>query len=251
MEGGRIATPQSDLGAEATVALLINRTSGWWNAHLIDRRFYLRDARLIKSLPLCSTPQPDILTWPKEKSGNYSVKSGYKLLCEWQNEELNWSQVSNVEKSFWTSIWKIKVPGKIKHFIWKACSNSLPTKENLMKLKILQEAVCQRCSDGGEDVLHSLWSCDKLQAVGEKDFGWAVRSGISLNSFFELLKLIQSKPYSVALFVATAWSVWYHRNKTHLNETTLPFEKITDFARDYIRDFKMLISIPPCSRPTV
>ena len=82
------------------MAVLINPVSGWWNVHFIDRHFYPPDAKLIKSLPLCSTPQPDILIWPKEKSGNYSVKSGYKLLCEWQNEELNRHQVSDVEKSF-------------------------------------------------------------------------------------------------------------------------------------------------------
>uniref|UniRef100_A0A7N2L779 RNase H type-1 domain-containing protein n=1 Tax=Quercus lobata TaxID=97700 RepID=A0A7N2L779_QUELO len=165
--------------------VLINPVSGWWNVHFIDSHFYPPDAKLIKSLPLCSTPQPDILIWPKEKYGNYSVKSGYKLLY------------------------------------------------------------------GMEDVLHSLWSCDKLKAVWEKDFGWAVRSGNSLNSFSKLLKLIQSKPHSVALFAATAWSVWYHKNKTRLNETTLPLEKITDFARDYIRDFNNLIKIPPCSRYAV
>ena len=63
--------------------------------------------------------------------------------------------------------------------------------------------------------------------------------------------MIQSKPYLVALFAATAWSIRYHRNKTHLNETTLPLEKIIGFARDYIRDFNKLIMIPPCSRHAV
>ena len=67
---GRITTPQSDLALEANVAMLINPAFGWWNVQLIDRHFYLPDAKLIKSLPLCSTPQPDILFWPKEKSGN-------------------------------------------------------------------------------------------------------------------------------------------------------------------------------------
>ena len=80
---GRITAPQSDLASEAIVAMLINPISGWWNVQLIDRHFYPPGAKLIKSLPLCSTPQPDILFWPKEKSGNYSMKSGYKLLCEW------------------------------------------------------------------------------------------------------------------------------------------------------------------------
>ena len=110
---GRITTPQSALAPEANVAMLINPDSGWWNVQLIDRHFYPPDAKLIKSLPLCSTPQPDILYWPKEKSRNYSVKSRYKLLCEWQNDELNRHQVSDVEKAFWNSIWRIKVPGKL------------------------------------------------------------------------------------------------------------------------------------------
>ena len=173
------------------------------------------------------------------------------MLCEWKNEELNWHQVSDVEKAFWNSIWRIKVLGKIKHFIWKACTNSLPTKDNLMKRKILQEVVCHRCSDGVEDILHSVWSCEKLKIVWEKDFGWEIRSGNSLNSFPKLLKLIQSRPHSVALFAATAWSIWYHRNKSRLNDTTLPLEKISGFARDYIRDFNKPIKIPPCSHHTV
>ena len=88
-ESGKLSSHQSDLDPNAVVSNLINSASGWWNTHLIDRHFYPPDAKLIKSLPLCSIPQSDILIWPKEKTGMYSVKSGYKLLCEWQNEELN------------------------------------------------------------------------------------------------------------------------------------------------------------------
>ena len=120
-----------------------------------------------------------------------------------------------------------------------------------MKRKILQEAACHRCSEGWEDILHSVWSCEKLKVVWERDFGWALRSGNALNSFTELLKLIQSRPHSVALFAATAWSIWYHRNKSRLNDTTLPLEKISGFARDYIQDFNKLITIPPCSHHSV
>uniref|UniRef100_A0A7N2M7C9 Reverse transcriptase zinc-binding domain-containing protein n=1 Tax=Quercus lobata TaxID=97700 RepID=A0A7N2M7C9_QUELO len=186
-------------------------------ANLIDRHFYPPDAKLIKSLPLCSIPQSDVLIWPKEKTGTYSVKSGYKLLCEWQNEELNQPRISDIDRNFWSSIWKINVPGKIKHFIWKACSNSLPTKENLLKRKIVQDAVCQRCSNDSVDVVHSLWSCDGLR---------------------------ETRPHSVALFAAIAWSVWYHRNKLRLGEASIPLGQIRRFARDYIRDFKTLTSKP-------
>ena len=93
--------------------------------------------------------------------------------------------------------------------------------------------------------------CSSDLVVWERDFGWALRSGNALNSFTELLKLIQSRPHSVALFAATAWSIWHHRNKSRLNDTTLPLEKISGFARDYIQDFNKLITIPPCSHHSV
>ena len=160
-------------------------------------------------------------------------------------------QASDLEKIFWKSIWKIKVPGKIKHFIWKACSNSLPTEDNLLKRKLLQEAVCYLCPNDIEDVLHALWGCDRLKKVWVVDFSWVDKSRVLLGSFSDLLKMIQGRPHTVALFAATTWSIWYHRNKTHLNEASLPLEKISSFGRDYIQDFKSLVRIPPCSRRRV
>ena len=71
--------------------------------------------------------------------------------------------------------------------------------------------------------------------------------GVQWTSFSELLKFIQTKPHIVALFAATAWSIWYHRNKLRLDEASISLGKIAGFAQDYIRDFKNLTSIPPCS----
>ena len=66
---------------------------GWWNISLIDLCFYPPKAKLIKPLPLCSTPQPDTLIWRAKKSGSYSMKSSYKLLCELQVLDTNRPQV--------------------------------------------------------------------------------------------------------------------------------------------------------------
>ena len=41
-DDGKVTTPQFDLAPEATVALLINPGSGWWNTHLIDLHFIHR-----------------------------------------------------------------------------------------------------------------------------------------------------------------------------------------------------------------
>lgn len=111
------------------------------------------------------TPQPDTLIWKVEKSGSYSVKSGYIILCELHDLDTSRSQALESWRGFWKSIWKLKVPGKIKHFLWKACNNSLPTKENLLKRKILQELVCHRCSRESKNVVHALWSCESIKEV--------------------------------------------------------------------------------------
>jgi len=186
---------------------LINSATGWWNINLIDFCFYPLEAKLIKSLPLCSIPQPDTLVWRFEKSGCYSVKSGYKLLYELHTLDTNQAQVSDSQKGFWKSIWKLKVPGKIKHFLWKACTNSLPTKESLLKRKILEEAGYSRCSSASKSIVHALWSCSCIRVVGDSDFEWVDRSITASNSFSDVLQKIHSKPALVSLFATMAWSI--------------------------------------------
>ncbi|KAK9984155.1 hypothetical protein SO802_033680 [Lithocarpus litseifolius] len=157
---GILSSSSGELHPEATVSELINQTSGWWNVQLIDRCFHPPDAARIKALPLCLTPQSDVLIWPLEKSGKYLVKTGYRLLCEVQDIADSSLQASTEERGFWKKLWKIQGVGK---------------------------------------------------------------AGLT-----------------VALFATTAWSVWFHRNKTKLNENIRPLSQLAGFARDYIRDFKSL-----------
>lgn len=115
-EGGRIVTPPTLLSREASMDCLIDPHSGWWNTHLIDLCFYPPEAKLIKSLPLCSTFQHVTLIWPKENLGNYSVKTGYKLLCDTPDVDLTDSEDTMAQRQFWKSIWNLRVLGKINQF---------------------------------------------------------------------------------------------------------------------------------------
>ena len=57
------------------------------------------------------------------------------MLCETKLNALPSSSSTDGVKSFWKSIWYLKVPNKVKVFLWRACSNVLPTKVNLQKKK--------------------------------------------------------------------------------------------------------------------
>ena len=162
------------------------------------------DAQSIKSLPLCITPQTDTFVWLAKRNGFYSVKSGYKILCEDQQTgdlDLN---IAKAQRRLWKGVWKLKVPGKIKHFLWKAYTNSLPTKVNLMKRTIIQENVCLLCSDHLEDVKHALWGCSKIHQVWQRRFGWIDNSQGAEGSFSNLVQLIQENPRLFPLFAVTA-----------------------------------------------
>ena len=45
----------------ATVDRLFDGEARWWNSNLIDQNFLPLEAKKIKSIPICSSPQKDVL----------------------------------------------------------------------------------------------------------------------------------------------------------------------------------------------
>ena len=59
----------------------------------------------------------------------------------------------------------LNIPNKIKHFLWRACSESLPTKKNLCRKNLVTNANYDLCHDKPEDVLHALWDCYLVKEI--------------------------------------------------------------------------------------
>lgn len=143
-----------------------------WNGQLIYSIFLPHEVQKIKALPLCVVPQTDYFYWSLEKSGIYSVKSGYKLLCE--EERKDEASGSSRQGMFvlWSKIWSLKVPRKINHFLWRACTDCLPTKTNLLKRKIVADSLCQLWGKFPENTMHALWNCEVVRSVWIVEFSW-------------------------------------------------------------------------------
>ncbi|KAM6573571.1 hypothetical protein CsatA_017651 [Cannabis sativa] len=94
-----------------------------WDVEIIEDMFEERDAQLILSIQLSDSTTADSWHWMMEHSGFYSVKSAYNYL---QSSSGSWLHFE--DDSYWKRLWKIEVPSKVLHFLWKACSGSLPTK---------------------------------------------------------------------------------------------------------------------------
>lgn len=165
-----------------------------------------------------------------------TLKSGYKLLCEESSRDEATSSNPVATTSFWSGIWKLKVPGKVKYFPWRACTNSLPTKANLMKRKIVADSTCHRCGRQPKDIMLALWGCEAVKHVWSNDFRWINDFEASQGTFFDLVGRLLQKPRVLEIFATTAWFIWTHRNKTRLNET-LPSCKISETAKKFLLDF--------------
>ncbi|KAK2645906.1 hypothetical protein Ddye_021101 [Dipteronia dyeriana] len=69
-------------------------------------------------------------------------------------------------------LWKLKIPPKIRIFIWRVCLNAIPFLENLWKKKIVKVACCSRCESRVESVSHVIFGCRTVKKVWrETKFG--------------------------------------------------------------------------------
>ena len=138
------------------VADLIDPVNKEWKGNIIDNLFYDFEVAIIKNMPICRSIQDDVLIWPFNLDGVYSVKSGYRYLHEQQQHGLPGPSDHSELTPLWKKIWGLQVPNKVKHLAWKACKDLLPTKTNLIRRKVITKSCCDVCKLHQEDVVHAL-----------------------------------------------------------------------------------------------
>ena len=70
-------SPKLDKGGTVWVSDLIDPVYKTWREDVIDQVFYYFEAAIIKNIPLYCSIQEDVLIWPFNPNGEYSVKLGY------------------------------------------------------------------------------------------------------------------------------------------------------------------------------
>ncbi|XP_075655138.1 uncharacterized protein LOC142625345 [Castanea sativa] len=104
------------------------------------------------------TIQDDVLIWPFNPDGAYSVKFGYKFLHEEHLGKQPSLSENEALKPLWKKIWGLNVPNKVKHLAWRACKDSLPTKVNLVRHKITTTGTWNREPKLFATVIWTLWN---------------------------------------------------------------------------------------------
>ena len=130
---GKVISPQKSLPLNARVCTLMDEEGPRWLEDRISVEFLPHEAKSILSLPLSNRCIPDKLIWQGTTQGNYTTSCAYKLLLAIEASLQPGTSNPAAHSVFWNNIWGLKVLAKVEHFIWRACNESLPTKENLFR----------------------------------------------------------------------------------------------------------------------
>ncbi|KAL5544814.1 hypothetical protein UlMin_008598 [Ulmus minor] len=230
----KISSPRV-LGKFDKVNSLIT-ASGSWDSSLIRESFHKDVAEAILSLPLPRRTTPDTLLWHYDKSGQYTVRSRYWLANKCRSVPSSSTITLN---SWWKRLWRLRVPSKIRVFIWKTFHNWIPSSVNLAIHGVPSQKQCSICNEADDSTLHALWGCKVLDSLKEmcasfihfklppqcdmKEFLLSANDGLSLENLEFLCILL--------------WRIWYRRNKWIHERIWLDDESCYSWARLYHADF--------------
>ena len=114
----------------------------------------------------------------------------------------------------WRRLWKLKVPGKVRHFIWRACNEALPTKFNLHRKKIPVDPRCTFCEEAVESTSHILWECPLANGVWSSFRGKLQKRHVSNEEFQMITKSLVEflSKEELEEWAILSWSIWNARN---------------------------------------
>ncbi|CAN1783725.1 hypothetical protein LINPERHAP1_LOCUS16372 [Linum perenne] len=65
----------------------------------------------------------------------------------------------------WNVLWKMQIPPKVKHFLWRVTRRILPLRSNLIRRRIPVPPECGLCNSEQEDEFHLFLHCPKAKDV--------------------------------------------------------------------------------------
>jgi hypothetical protein len=105
------------------------------------------------------------MIWRGTTTGEFTIRSTNHISKEHLEATHGECSVQSKLQSLWKNIWGAKVQNPLKKFIWRACHNILPTKDNLLRRGMELDPACVFCKSEPETVLHMLWTCPSASDV--------------------------------------------------------------------------------------
>lgn len=231
-------------GFPYAVSDLIDPETRNWNVELISTHLWEVDKQRILQIPIGTATSRDRRIWHYSKNGAFSISSCYHMIFEATRRgssgvtkrEMGDGSYSNHIN--WSLVWRMKVPPKVKMFVWRAALNTLPHRAELFRRKITHSPYCEHCHGEEETTDHILQRCRgttaiwqappfSLQQLGERQSFWAwltfLRSSLASETYL--------------LAVVVMWKLWEVRNAEVHDTPTLSSPEIIQWCQVYLESY--------------
>ncbi|XP_027166343.1 uncharacterized protein LOC113766338 [Coffea eugenioides] len=222
-EDGKVETAKPEGCNLSWVSELIE--DGRWKIEILQTWFGNKEAEIIQRIPTSIGRRKDKLIWKFSKTGAYTVKIGYAMARQEENQ-ISSNRTHNAKTSWevrkrmvWKNLWHQKVKAKLKHFMWKCLQNCLPTNEVIFKRIERGEGRCSCCGEGMETIEHLLFFCVNAMDVWKlAPVRWDGLVDKQHNLWLWWEEAIKSTskdcgPERVSLTINLFWQIWKARNR--------------------------------------
>ncbi|GAU47065.1 hypothetical protein TSUD_302670 [Trifolium subterraneum] len=194
---------------------IMNRETQGWNDQVINEIFLPQEAQKIYHLPIIDRSQPDTLTWAYTMDGNYTVKSGYQAIIEWEGEkQQDKASSSNIDNEHWNMLWQLKVPPKQSHLIWRILNGALPV---WLAFPLTINLHSNKITNMEDWIIYMFHHID---------------------------------PKGMEMVTSVIYNMWFARNQKIFQEKTLPPHEISNRASLHLSEYQnFCIANPPIHRP--
>lgn len=187
---------------------------------------------LVRTITLAK--DKDEMIWAYTKKG-LSLKAATDLLT------CNSSPIS------WEFVWKLKVPNKVKIFLWKAHLGILPTRNflALRNIKLSDSTTCPVCKLEGETTGHLLIECKMAKAVWTQMFSWWQINPVpphemSLMSIWQQSKQFSTRKARITWKVcvsAALWCIWLVRNQVVFRNMEVKMQSAISYFKQLAKEW--------------
>lgn len=199
----------------------------------------------------------DVWAWEPERSGMYTVKSGYRKLYDEHCGQADEHTASTSGDITWSRIWKLNIPPKVRVFWWRVVNGFLPTRGELHRRHIEPLPNCEVCGLADESIKHDLLECTVARAFWEQV---KVFTGVKIPMLHpvswarDIVDPEVIKSIDAGVILCSMWSIWMSRNERKHGKQGVPVKVAVQWAIDTAFDLWLLAhpiksTVPQVSSP--
>ena len=136
-------------------------------------------------------------------------------------------------------MWKLKIPAKIKIFMWRAFHHSLPCMNNLVRRGVKAPKGCRRCLEGVDSDWHAVWECPCARSVWDQSALWQklrTFKGIGVDRLCLFATQVLGNE-ELETFTTISWAIWTTRNAFIFTNTQRKEKEDLDLAGRILEDY--------------